>query len=182
MSLFRSKKDIAFATRIARELVERVAGEKVTYYPISKKLNKSNLYGEAVQKIFDPPIALYCQVDWDEQDVTTNMFGVDIVYNLQATVLDEYLESINLKIYEGDMIEYDDRRFEIVKITEPRFIFGKESNSLGKVMLARSVRENQFYASVSASSENAARTRPDNDMKIDVFYNNVKFAFSGSDR
>ncbi len=181
MPLFRGKSDIAFVKRIARELIEKVIGEKITYYPISKQFSEQdNLYGESKMKVFDPPVDMYCLVEWLDQDITTNQFGQDTIYNLNVYVLEEYLNQIELKPIEGDMIDYDDRKFEILKIEEPTQIFAKSGATLGRKMTCRSVRESNFKTIISGTVEHAKRTRPDEPARIDNFYDNVTFPYSGS--
>jgi hypothetical protein len=43
MGLFRSKHDIEYLKRVNKELVERVVGEKITYYAISNKFTRKNI-------------------------------------------------------------------------------------------------------------------------------------------
>ena len=181
MSLFRSRKDIEFVKRIAREVTERVVGEKITYYPISNQYSEQDdLYGESKMKIFDPPVEVYCLVEWLEQNITTNQFGQDIVYNLNVYILEEYLNQIELKPTEGDMVDYDEKKFEILKIEQPRQIFAKAGQPLGRKLTCRSVRESQFQTVISGTVEHAARTRPDEPAKIDNLYDDVLFPYSGS--
>lgn len=181
MSLFRSKKDIDFVKRIAREVIERVVSEKITYYPISKQHSEQDsLYGESKVKIFDPPVEVYSLVEWLDQQVTTNQFGQDIVYNINVYILEEYLNQIELRPIEGDMIDYDEKKFEILKVEQPRQIFAKAGQPLGRKLTCRSVRESQFQTVISGTVEHAKRTRPDDPAPIDNLYDNVLFPYSGS--
>lgn len=181
MSIFRSRKDIAFVKRIAREVIEKVIGEKITYYPISKKYSgQDSLYGESKTKVFDPPVELYCLVEWGEQEIKTNQFGQDIVYNINVYILEEYLNQIELKPIEGDMVDYDDRKFEILKIEEPTQIFAKAGQPLGRKLTCRSIRKSSFDTVISGTVEHPVRTRPDEPSKIDYLDEVYRFPYSGS--
>lgn len=180
MSLFRSKKDIDFIKRINREAIERVTGESVTYYSISKEYTNENFYGEAKSKIYEEPIKLYGVIDFQEQDVTTNAFGHDIVYNLKVFFLEDYLINSSVQLTEGDMIEYDDKFFEILKITEPKQIFGKAGQTLGREVVCKTIRESSFSALVSGSIDQQKRTRPDNSNEAQIDFDGILFPFSGS--
>lgn len=180
MSLFRSKADIDFVIRINRELIERVAGDKITYYAISKEHSNVNIYGESKSKVVDPPVQVYALIEWQDQQVTTTDYGQDIVYNLQVFILSDYLSEIKLNPIEGDFISYDGTKFEITEITEPTLIFGKADYRIGKRLLAKSVRENTFQIGVSASEDMAARTAPDNKADNKSIYDSVIFPFSSS--
>lgn len=180
MPLFRSPKDIAFVKRINRELIERVVGEKVTYYPISKQFSQTNFYGESKEKIVDPPVEIYALIEWQDQEVTTTEFGQDRIYLLQVYFLNELLQQIELEPVEGDMIDYDGVKYEITKITEPTLIFGKAGQRIGKSVSCRSVREGNFKISVSGTIDHAKRTSPDESSGNKTLYDNVIFPYSGS--
>lgn len=180
MPLFRSRKDIAFVKGITREVIEHVVGETFTYYPISKKDTKENVYGEAKEKIFHPPIQMVGLVEWLEQEITTNQFGQDIVYNLAIYLQDEYLEAIEIQPTEGDFIDYDGQKFEILLVETPTHIFAKAGQEIGVKLTCRSVRESTFNPIISGSIEHAARTRPDEQNSPAVLYDDVLFPYSGS--
>ncbi len=178
MPLFRSKKDIQYVARITQELIERVIGEKFTYYAISEKFTETNFYNEAVSKVFDPPLAVFGLIEWKDQETSTDEAGQDIIYNITIFLSETTLKKINLTPIEGDMVDYDDKKFEIVNITEPTQIFGKAGATMGKVLECRSVRASSFTVSISGVVEYPARTRPDEDYRPE--YGEVRFPYSGS--
>lgn len=178
--LFRGKHDINYLKKLNKELVERVVGEKITYYPISKKFTTKNIYGEAKDKIFDPPVEVYALVKWGDQEVTTTNFGQDIIYNISAYILDDTLTTIDLRPTEGDMVEYDSKHFEITSIMFPRQMLGKEEEGFYVRLECTTVRKNVFHTSISGSPEAAARTRPDNNLSSTFRYSDVLFPYSGS--
>ena len=180
MPLFRSNRDIEFVKRITREVIERVVGEKVTYYPISKKFTRENIYGESKDKVFDPPVELFALVEWLEQDVTTNTFGQDIIYRLNVFIHKEHLNLQEVSPKEGDVIDYDNKKFEIHTIQTPTQIFGKSGRDIGVQMICQTIRESQFKVSISGTVDNAARTRPDEPLSTNPLFDDVKFPYSGS--
>lgn len=178
--LFRGKHDLEYLKKLNRELIENVLSEKVTYYGISKKFSTKNLYGEAKDKIFDPPVEVYGLVRWADQDVTTTNFGQDIKYNLGVHFLSDTLTEKNLRPTEGDMIEYDDKQFEITSIVYPKQMLGKESESFYIKLECTTVRENVFRAYVSGTPEEPLRTRPDETLSSSFRYSDVMFPYTGS--
>lgn len=180
MALFRGKRDVAFVKAINRELIERVIGEKITYYPISQQFSEINFYGESKEKLIDPPIEIYALIEWQDQEVTTTEYGQDRIYLLQVFILNEYLEQIEVNPKEGDMIDFGGIKYEITKISEPNLIFGKASEKIGKSLSCRSVREGTFKISISGSSDEAKRTAPDEKSGNKSLYDNVIFPYSGS--
>lgn len=180
MSIFRSNKDIEFIIKINQELIEKVIGEKVTYYPISKKFSEVNFYNESRKKIFDPPVEVYALVNWKDQDVKTSKFGQDVVYNLDVSILKKHLLDINLEPTEGDMIEYDDVKFEITSITSPMQIFGKAGHDIGYLLKCRSVRQGSFDSVISGVIDQPKRTYPDEPMSSSFYYSSTNYPYSGS--
>ena len=60
------------------ELIERVIGQTVLYYPISMdKTNFHSLYGESISKTFLPPVRIYALIGWEGQETTTTNLGLD---------------------------------------------------------------------------------------------------------
>lgn len=180
MPLFRSKRDIEFVKRITREVIEHVVGEKFTYYPISKKYTRENIYGESKEKIFDPPIEMFGIIEWLEQDIKTDQFGQDIMYNIKIHLQEQYLEAIEHMPLEGDFVDYDNQKFEITLVEEPRQIFAKAGQEIGLTLTCKSVRESSFKTIISGTIEHAKRTRPDEPNRVGVLYDDVLFPYSGS--
>jgi hypothetical protein len=117
--LFTGKKEKDLVKQINDELIERVIGQAVVYYPISlEHTNFHPLYGEA-------PIHIHALVDWEGYKTTTNNFGVDrrpsIIVHFHKRRL---VEDQELFVREGDFLFYDNSYFEIVTLLEPKRVFG----------------------------------------------------------
>ena len=178
--LFRSKHNIQYLKKMNKQLVERVVGEKITYFAISNQFTKKNLYNEAKEKIFSPPVEVYALVRWKSQEVSTNKFGQDIIYNIQFLPLIDTLNELNLDPREGDVVEYDSKRFEITTIEKPLQMLGKEEESFYLQLDCVSIRDHTFYTEISGSPADAENTRPDVQMSSSFRYSDVLFPFSSS--
>ena len=78
--LFITPRELDFISDITKEVIKDVAGQKVFYYRIREDLsNTHDIYSEAIEKVFDPPIEVDALVEWNETSVTTNNFGIDVV-------------------------------------------------------------------------------------------------------
>jgi hypothetical protein len=76
--LFTGKKERDLVKQVNDELIERVIGQQVLYYPISlEHTNFHSLYGEAIKKTFLPPIRVYALVEWQGHETSTTNYGVD---------------------------------------------------------------------------------------------------------
>lgn len=180
MALFRSENDRKYIKTLNKELIERVMGEKITYYPLSKKLSKTNLYGESMEKTFDPPVMIYALIEWGDQEVTTTEFGQDTVYTLKVYILEDHLKDIDIQPYEGDMIDYNQVKFEINKITNPDLLLGRSFDNFSLILDCKSVRKNTFTSVISGSQDLHERTRPDNYTSSSFAYTDVYFPFTGT--
>jgi len=128
--LFLGKKERDYAKQVNDEISERVVGQTILYYPIDiSSTNFHPLYGESIQKSFLPPVRVYALVKWDGQESTTSNYGLDrqtkITVNFHRRRL---TEDQDLYVREGDFVLYADQYFEIVKLLEPRLLFGQQEH------------------------------------------------------
>ena len=58
--LFLGEKERDLVKQVNDELIERVIGQQIVYYPIDiSRTNFNDLYGEAIEKTFLPPVRVY---------------------------------------------------------------------------------------------------------------------------
>ena len=78
--LFTGEKERNLVKQINDEVIERVIGQTVLYYPISMdKTNFHPLYCESIKKTFMPPVRVYALISWEGQETSTTNLGVDTV-------------------------------------------------------------------------------------------------------
>jgi hypothetical protein len=62
---FLAKKNEILVKQVNDELIEKVIGQQILYYPIDMEAtNFHDLYGEAIEKTFLPPVRVYALVEW----------------------------------------------------------------------------------------------------------------------
>ena len=125
--LFTGKKEKDLVKQVNDELVERVIGQQILYYPISIENTEFHpIYGEAIEKNFLNPIRVHALVQWQGYETETTNLGVDrrskIVVHFHKRRL---TEDQNLFVREGDFVKYGDVFYEIVKLIEPKLLFGQ---------------------------------------------------------
>ena len=125
--LFTGKKEKDFVKQINDEVIERVVGQTVAYYPISlEHTDFHDIYGEAVDKNFLHPIRVYAMVKYESQNTTTTPLGVDRIEKISVAFHKRRLtEDQNLFVREGDFIQYGEHFYEILSLTEPKWLFGQ---------------------------------------------------------
>ena len=125
--LFTGKKEKDLVKQVNDELVERVIGQQILYYPISIENTEFHpIYGEAIQKNFLNPIRVHALVEWQGYETETTNLGVDrrskIIVHFHKRRL---TEDQNLFVREGDFVLYGETFYEIVTLNEPKQLFGQ---------------------------------------------------------
>tara|TARA_R110000824_G_scaffold192052_1_gene374028 strand:- start:558 stop:1064 length:507 start_codon:yes stop_codon:yes gene_type:complete len=131
--LFLGKKERDLVKQVNDELIERVIGQQILYYPIDlETTNFHPIYGEAIKKTFLPPIRVYALVEWNDYSTYyDDSFGLtknsEIVVHFHKRRL---TEDQDLFVREGDFVSYGDFYYEIVTLGEPRQLFGQITQDL----------------------------------------------------
>ena len=126
--LFTGKKERNLVKQVNDELIERVIGQQVLYYPISlEHTDFHDLYGEAIKKTFLPPIRVYALVSFEGIETQwMDSVGIDknssIVIHFHKRRL---TEDQDLFVRVGDFVLYGDIYYEITSLSEPRQLFGQ---------------------------------------------------------
>jgi hypothetical protein len=125
--LFFNKKERDLVKQVNDELIERVIGQTVAYYPLSlEHTNYHSLYGEAIEKSFLPPVRVYALVKFDGIQTETSNYGLDKTASITVNFHKRRLtEDQDLYVREGDFVLYDEILYEITTLMEPRLLFGQ---------------------------------------------------------
>ena len=146
--LFTGKKEKDFVKQINDEVIERVIGQGVFYYPISiEHTEYHEIYGEAIIKTFLPPVRVYALVEWSEYITEAGKFGIDRRRAINVHFHKRRLtEDQNLYVREGDFVKYGDLFYEIVSLSEPQELFGQNESKMEIVAKCIRAREGRFNA------------------------------------
>ena len=125
--LFTGKKEKDFVKQVTDEVIERVIGQTVIYYPISlEHTNFHDIYGEAIDKNFLDPIRVYAMVKYESQTTRTTNYGVDRIEKISVAFHKRRLaEDQDLFVREGDFIQYGEHFYEILSLVEPKWLYGQ---------------------------------------------------------
>ena len=148
--LFLGKKERDLVKQVNDELVENVIGQAILYYPIDMdRTNFHDMYGEAVEKTYLSPIRVYALIKFDEE-ATSYMEGMGIDSDSAITVnfhRRRLTEDQDLYVREGDFILYGKTYYEIVKLSEPRKLFGQVNHTFEITAICKRSRKGLFDAS-----------------------------------
>ena len=130
--LFTGKKERDFVKQVNDDLIERVVGQTVIYYPISmENTNFHPLYGEAIKKNFLPPVRVHALVEWKGQETQTSVHGIDRRSSITVHFHKRRLvEDQDLYVREGDFVLFGDQYYEITTLSEPKLIFGQPDHKM----------------------------------------------------
>ena len=126
--LFTGQKERDLVKQVNDELIERVIGQQLLYFPLDiEHTNYHDLYGEAMNKTFLPPVVISALIEWEGLETTyTESMGIDKVTTMTVHFHKRRLtEDQDLLVREGDFVRYGEVFYEIVKLIEPKLLFGQ---------------------------------------------------------
>ena len=147
--LFLGKKERDLVKQVNDELIEKVIGQQILYYPIDmERTHFHELYGEAVNKTYLPPIRVYALVEWT--DFSTEYLdgaGIDKTWEVIVHFHKRRLEEDqDMYVREGDFVLYGAYYYEIVKLSEDKKLFGQVDYGFEISARCRRAREGLFNA------------------------------------
>jgi hypothetical protein len=144
--LFLGEKERDLVKQVNDELIERVIGQVIAYYPIDlENTNFHPLYNEAVVKTFMAPVQVHALVNFKGQETRTDKYGIDKVTKIDVHFHKRRLtEDQDLYVREGDFILYGQEFYEIVALKEPKEIFGQADRRIEIMAECIKAREGLF--------------------------------------
>jgi hypothetical protein len=147
--LFLGKKERDLVKQVNDELIEKVIGQQILYYSIDMETtNFHELYGEAIEKTYLPPIRIYTLVEFNDE-ATSYLPDAGIDSDSTITVYfhkRRLTEDQDVFVREGDFVLYGKIYYEIVKLSEPRKLFGQVDHSFEIAATCRRARKGLFDA------------------------------------
>jgi hypothetical protein len=125
-AMFVGQPEREYQKQISDEVMEDIVGQQVLYFAVDIEKTKFHpLYKEAIVKIFLNPVRAFCSVNYSDEDSITDKYGIDrrssIVVHFPARRLNE---DQNVFVREGDFLFYNNEFHEIVKLGEPKELYG----------------------------------------------------------
>ena len=147
--LFLGKKERDLVKQVNDELIEKVIGQQILYYPIDlERTQFHEIYGEAIKKTYLPPIRVYALVEYTDYSTSyLDNVGIDKDWEINVHFHKRRLEQDqNLFVREGDFVLYNDNYYEIVKLSEPKLLFGQAGQEFEIAARCRMARRGLFDA------------------------------------
>lgn len=147
--LFLGSKERDYVKQVNTEIIERIIGQTIIYYPIDiETTNYHPVYGEAIEKNFLPPVKVDALVLWSssQTEMLENIAldkNTKIIVNFHRRRL---TEDQDLYVREGDFIQFGDLLYEISILSEPRLLFGQVEHRFEISAICERSRESLFDA------------------------------------
>lgn len=140
--LFVTPREIDFINDTVKEIIKDVMGQKIYYYRVRPEFtNIHDVYEEAVDKIFDPPVEIECRVQYQPEEVRTNKFGSEEYFTIEAWFHARDLIERDIQIKEGDFFNFDATWFEVVKSMVDTIVYGQIEHSMGIHVVCKQARQ-----------------------------------------
>ena len=140
--LFITSREQDLISDLTKEIMKDVVGQKIYYYAVRADVTKiHDVYEEAVDKYFDPALEIEALVLWSPSTVTTNRFGTEKTYTIEAFLHYKDLIDKDIDVREGDYFSYGETFFEITSLTYESDIYGEIEYMTGVKLLGKQARK-----------------------------------------
>ena len=129
MSKFAIGRDIELFKSFARELVDDVVQNTIVLFKINMSETKVNIYGESLNKTWNPGVKLYALYSKSPEDVVYEGFGPEMQQNITFKLDRAMCEEKNVYPEIGDIIYFDTSYYEIDNTNEIQMIGGNPDNN-----------------------------------------------------
>lgn len=143
--LFITTRELDLISDITKEVIKDVIGQSIYYYRVREDLTEvHDVYAEATNKIFDPPIEIEALVEWIQSTVTTNQFGLEARGTVNVMIHQRDILDKNIVMREGDYFSYGAEFYEITSLIQISKIFGQVEHVTGMKLTGNQAREGQI--------------------------------------
>lgn len=124
--LFGSNRDFNLLVNINRELIKDIVEQEVLYYKLDLYGTESNIYGEALEKIWQSALKLNCLITRGDQVISVDEFGPDLNRDMSFAFLKQDLIDTNMFPEVGDVISWHEDYFLVDRVRENQFFLGRD--------------------------------------------------------
>ena len=176
--LFITPREIDLISDLTKEVTKDVVGQKVYFYKAREDLsNIHDVYEEAPDKVFDPPVEIDARVEWEASAPTTGRYGSEELATITVYFHERDLIDKDLDPEPGDYFSYGSTFFEITSTVVNSQVYGQVEHSVGLKVIGKQARmglidklplgpTDQSYSDPDAIQETFAQQRgfPENQL------------------
>jgi len=140
--LFITPREIDFISDLTKEITKDVIGQVIYYYKPRVDLSKiHDVYGESIERVFDPPVEIDCRISWGGSELSQNRFGQDKLRSCEVYVHYRDLIDRNISLEEGDYFQFGNTFYEMLNVSKDKIMFGQVEHITGYNITAKQVRK-----------------------------------------
>ena len=139
--LFITPREIDLISDLSKEITKDVVGQKVYLYKAREDLsNIHDVYEEAPDKVFDPPVEIDARVEWEASAVSTGKYGSEELSSITVYFHERDLIDKNLDPEPGDYFSYGATFFEITSTVVNSQVYGQVEHTVGLKVVGKQAR------------------------------------------
>lgn len=125
MAKYYTSRDINLFNSINKELLSEIIDTSVNIFKINQFESEENLYGEGLRNIYYDAVSVSGLIEHDAPDYEQDEFGVQSNSRITIKFHRKTLVDINLYLEVGDIIEWNDKNFEVNQINDNQLLAGR---------------------------------------------------------
>jgi len=125
MSKFVTPHDYAFFQGINKELIDEIIETGVIFFSLIPEKQNENIYGEAIDKIYEPGIAVNALIEHDDETTDDDGMMSNVYQNIMAAFFRDTLKEKNFYPERGDIIKYYNTYYEVTQVVDNQLIAGR---------------------------------------------------------
>ena len=176
--LFITPREIDLISDLTKEITKDVVGQKVYFYKAREDLSDIHeVYEEAPNKVFNPPVEIDARVEWEASSPSTGKFGSEELASITVYFHERDLIDKDLDPEPGDYFSYGSTFFEITSTIVNSQVYGQVEHTVGLKVTGKQARmglidkipigpTDQTYSDPDAIQETFAQQRgfPENQL------------------
>ena len=103
-----------------------------------------DVYEEAPNKVYDPPVEIEARVEYLPEEIRTNKFGHEEFYTINIFFHERDLLDRGIEVRAGDYFSYGDTFFEVTSAVIETNAFGQIEHSIGTKVTGKQARLGQI--------------------------------------
>ena len=143
--LFVTPREIDYISDLTKEITKDVIGQKIFYYKIREDLtNVHDVYEEAPDKVFNPPVELDALIEWQPETFKTTRFGSEESSKIEVYLHARDLLDKDFEVQTGDFFSYGRLFFEITSVVADKNVYGQVEHQTGYKLTGKQARQGQI--------------------------------------
>lgn len=125
MSKFVTPRDVGFFKGINLELIDEIVETSIIFFSLIPEKQNTNIYGESVDKIYEPGILVNSLIEHDDELTEDDEFGPNVYQNIIAAIYRIALKEKDFYPERGDIIKYYNAYYEVTQVVDNQLLAGR---------------------------------------------------------